>query len=127
VIRWTCLGAALRRTAVIAALVGNVATAAAADDVPAQQSGDGDDGKIARDGNSLFNQYCSHCHGPNAVQGERPRVLRRLRIRYGDNRAQVFQTTVAKGRPEKGMPTWGGVLDEGILRKIWAFLETVQK
>ena len=79
------------------------------------------------EGNSLFNQYCSHCHGPNAEQGERPRDLRRLKIRYGDNRADMFRTTVAKGRPDKGMPSWAGVLDEDILNKIWAYLETVQQ
>jgi mono/diheme cytochrome c family protein len=78
-------------------------------------------------GNSLFNQYCSHCHGPNAEQGERPRDLRRLKIRYGDNRAEVFRTTIAKGRPEKGMPSWAGVLSDDILNQIWAYLETVQQ
>jgi mono/diheme cytochrome c family protein len=39
---------------------------------------------VVPEGAGLFNQYCSHCHGPNAVQGERPRDLRRLKIRYGD-------------------------------------------
>ena len=79
------------------------------------------------EGNSLFNQYCAHCHGPNAEQGERPRDLRRLKIRYGDNRVEVFRTTFAKGRPEKGMPTWSGVLNDEIRDKIWAYLETVQQ
>ena len=119
----------LRRAAVIVALVTQVAAVAAADDMPMQQPGDGagNGDNITREGNSLFNQYCSHCHGPNAEQGERPRDLRRLKIRYGDNRAQIFQTTVAKGRPDKGMPTWSGVLDDGIVQKIWTFLETVQQ
>lgn len=79
------------------------------------------------EGNSLFNQYCAHCHGPNAEQGERPRDLRRLKIRYGDNRGEVFRTTFAKGRPEKGMPTWAGVLSDEVRDKIWAYLETVQQ
>jgi len=90
-------------------------------------SGDPEENSVVRQGNSLFNQYCSHCHGPNAEQGERPRDLRRLKLRYGDDRINVFWTTVAKGRPEKGMPTWGGVLDPAVLERIWAFLETVQK
>lgn len=92
-----------------------VSVAAAADENPHAE------------GNSLFNQYCSHCHGPNAEQGERPRDLRRLKIRYGDSRADTFRATVAKGRPEKGMPSWAGVLDEEVLNKIWAYLETVQQ
>ena len=37
----------------------------------------GDEEMISK-GRTLFNVYCSHCHGPNAIQGERPRDLRRL-------------------------------------------------
>ena len=96
------------------------ARAIAAEDAAGQQNPNAQ-------GNSLFNQYCSHCHGPNAEQGERPRDLRRLKIRYGDNRAEVVRTTIAKGRPEKGMPSWAGVLGDDILDQIWAYLETVQQ
>ncbi|HEX7812665.1 MAG TPA: c-type cytochrome [Burkholderiales bacterium] len=110
-------GVALCRAAAVAIALA-IALAAAAEEQAT--------GSIA-EGNSLFNQYCSHCHGPNAEQGERPRDLRRLKIRYGDNRAEVFRTTVANGRPEKGMPTWSGVLDPKIQEKIWAYLETVQQ
>ena len=81
---------------------------------------------IAEEGRSLLNQYCAHCHGPNAVQGERPRDLRRLRIRYGDNAISVFWTTVHKGRMDKGMPVWGGVLPDDTLWRIYTFLESIQ-
>lgn len=81
---------------------------------------------VAEEGRSLLNQYCAHCHGPNAVQGERPRDLRRLRIRYGDNAISVFWTTVHKGRMDKGMPVWGGVLPDDTLWRIYTFLESVQ-
>lgn len=97
-----------------------IVNGAAADDSPASDN-------PTAEGNSLFNQYCSHCHGPNAEQGERPRDLRRLKRRYGDKRADVFRATVANGRPEKGMPTWDGVLDDNVVDKIWNFLETVQQ
>lgn len=106
------------RYAVLAFAIATI-PAAAAEDIQAANP--------TAEGNSLFNQYCSHCHGPNAEQGERPRDLRRLKIRYGDDRAHMFQATVANGRPDKGMPSWAGVLDENILQKIWAFLETVQQ
>ena len=53
---------------------------------------------VAQEGKGLFNQYCSHCHGPDAVQGERPRDLRRLQIRYGDDAIVVFYTTINNGR-----------------------------
>ncbi len=81
---------------------------------------------IAEEGRSLLNQYCAHCHGPNAEQGERPRDLRRLKIRYGDNAISMFWTTVNAGRMDKGMPVWGGVLSEDTLWRIFTFLESVQ-
>ena len=87
------------------------------------------DGKadVVPEGNSLFNQYCSHCHGPNAEQGERPRDLRRLKIRYGDDAIAVFYKTVSTGRLEKGMPIWKGILPDEVLWKIFTFLSSIQK
>jgi len=84
------------------------------------------DKHVAQEGGSLFNQYCSHCHGPWAEQGERPRDLRRLRIRYGDDAIGTFYTTVNNGRLDKGMPVWKGVLRDEVQWKIFTFLETVQ-
>ncbi len=81
---------------------------------------------ITEEGRSLLNQYCAHCHGPNAEQGERPRDLRRLKIRYGEDAISVFWTTVNAGRMDKGMPMWGGVLPEDTLWRIFTFLESVQ-
>ena len=81
---------------------------------------------IVPEGNGLFNQFCSHCHGPNAEQGERPRDLRRLRIRYGNDAIAVFYKTVSTGRPEKGMPVWKGVLPDETLWKIFTFLSSIQ-
>jgi mono/diheme cytochrome c family protein len=81
---------------------------------------------LVPEGKGLFNQYCSHCHGPNAVQGERPRDLRRLRIRYGDDAIAVFYTTINNGRMDKGMPVWKGVLSEDVMWRIFTFLQSVQ-
>ncbi|GAN77031.1 c-type cytochrome [Acidisphaera rubrifaciens] len=77
-------------------------------------------------GHKLFNETCAHCHGPDAVTGLPERNLRHLRLRYGDDMAQVFHTTVENGRPDKGMPTWGGALPETTIWKIYTWLETVQ-
>jgi mono/diheme cytochrome c family protein len=85
------------------------------------------DPAVAKEGGSLFNQYCAHCHGQWAEQGERPRDLRRLRIRYGDDAIVMFYTTVNNGRMDKGMPVWKGVLNDDTLWKIFTFLETVQE
>jgi len=81
---------------------------------------------IVDEGASLLNQYCSHCHGPYAVQGERPRDLRRLQLRYGDYMISTFYTTVQEGRMAKGMPYWKGILDDDIIWKIYTFLQTIQ-
>ena len=78
-------------------------------------------------GKTLFNVHCSHCHGPNAVQGERKRDLRRLSRRYKDRMPTVFYQTATTGRVTKGMPSWKGILEDETLWKIFTFLETVQK
>jgi mono/diheme cytochrome c family protein len=82
---------------------------------------------MAAEGKTLFNVHCSHCHGPNAVQGEKRRDLRRLRGRYGEELPAVFIETASKGRPDRGMPAWEGVVEKEELWKIFTFLETVQK
>jgi polar amino acid transport system substrate-binding protein len=70
--------------------------------------------------------HCSRCHGPNAVQGERKRDLRRLSQRYQDRMPAVFYQTVTTGRAAKGMPSWKGILNDETLWTIFTFLETVQ-
>lgn len=81
---------------------------------------------LVEEGGSLLNQYCSHCHGPWAVQGERPRDLRRLSLRYGDDASSTFYTTVQNGRMEKGMPYWKGILEDDTIWKIYTFLQSIQ-
>lgn len=82
--------------------------------------------QMAEKGREIFNQYCYHCHGSDAVQGERIRDLRRLTKRYGDERHGVFLKTVSEGRLEKGMPSWKESLTSQQISEIWAFLESVQ-
>ena len=109
-----------------ATILGDSATAVAADTAARPVNPYSGNAQVAQEGGSLFNQYCSHCHGQWAEQGERPRDLRRLRIRYGDDAISMFYTTISTGRPDKGMPVWKGVLSDETLWKIYTFLETVQ-
>ncbi len=97
---------------------------AAADAVPAEPSGS--DPGAAREGRSIFNQTCAHCHGPDAITGQPERNLRHLRLRYGDDMWNVFHATVTHGRLEKGMPVWGGILDEHTIERIYSYLSSVQ-
>jgi polar amino acid transport system substrate-binding protein len=80
-----------------------------------------------KQGHSLFNQTCAHCHGPDASTGQPERNLRHLRVRYGSDMHDVFETTVKNGRPDKGMPVWGEVLDSKTIDSIYSYLETVQE
>lgn len=84
------------------------------------------DARLAEKGREIFNQFCYHCHGSDAIQGERIRDLRRLTRRYGDERHDVFLKTVTEGRTDKGMPSWKESLSPQALSEIWAFLESVQ-
>lgn len=78
-------------------------------------------------GRRLFNDNCEHCHGPDAVQGERRRNLRLLHHRYGDDADRAFLTTVTHGRVTKGMPNWAGILTDEQFHEILAFLHSVQE
>lgn len=78
-------------------------------------------------GHKLFNDNCAHCHGPDAVQGERRRNLRLLQHRYGDDMDQAFITTVTHGRVSKGMPNWSGILSDQDFHNILAYLHSVQE
>ena len=77
-------------------------------------------------GRSVFNQHCSHCHAPNAQSPEPSRDLRRLKRRYGDQRTEVFYTTVTAGRATKGMPPLGQALSHDEIWQVWTFLESIQ-
>ena len=78
-------------------------------------------------GHKLFNENCAHCHGPDAVQGERRRNLRLLQRRYGDDVREAFITTVTHGRVNKGMPNWSGILSTDEFNAILAYLLSVQE
>ena len=64
----------------------------------------------------------AHCHGPDAVMGQKRVDLRRLTLRYGDGAHNMFWKTVHEGRPAKGMPTWKGVFTDEQFEQIYAFL-----
>lgn len=78
-------------------------------------------------GHKLFNSNCSHCHGPDAIQGERRINLRLLHHRYNAEMDQVFLNTVTHGRVTKGMPNWSGILTDEEFHAILTFLHSVQE
>ena len=48
-------------------------------------------------------------------------------MRYKETWREEAYTTITKGRPDMGMPTWGGVIADDEIKAIIKFLETVQK
>jgi polar amino acid transport system substrate-binding protein len=78
-------------------------------------------------GRSLFNQHCSHCHSPDAMNPEPRTDLRRLKLRYGERADEIFYATVTQGRPNAGMPSWREVLSDEVIWKMKTFLNSVQK
>lgn len=113
-------------TTVTASLLLLAATAARAEEAATPVNPFAGNAEVAAEGGSLFNQYCSHCHGQWADQGERPRDLRRLKLRYGDEAIAMYVKTLNEGRLDKGMPVWKGVLPDETIWKIFTFLMTVQ-
>ena len=76
---------------------------------------------------SMFNNKCSHCHGQNGASPVMERDLRKLTLRYKDEWKDVAFTTITKGRPDLGMPTWGGIISDDEIKSLIDFLATVQK
>jgi len=76
---------------------------------------------------AMFNSRCSHCHGQNGASPQSERDLRKLSKRYTDKWEEVAHTTITNGRPELGMPTWGGTLSDAEIRNIIKFLASIQR
>ena len=84
-------------------------------------------GDTIAEAKSNFNNKCSHCHGSNGASPIPERDLRKLSKRYKDEWKDVAYTTITKGRPDLGMPTWGGILPDEEIKAIIEFLATTQK
>jgi mono/diheme cytochrome c family protein len=49
-----------------------------------------------------------------------------MHARYGNDMAEVYRSTVLHGRPDKGMPVWGEILDAKTIDLIYAYLKSLQ-
>ena len=77
----------------------------------------------ARNGQPLFNEACSKCHGPNAVadpQGLAPVDLRTSMPRFT---YPGFLYIILNGRPERGMPPLRGTVTEDQTALIYQYLK----
>ncbi len=100
--------------AVLAAFVADATIPAAAQ----QPNGNGDHAQIDL-GKKTYAQNCSHCHGPNMVNGGN--ITPDLRA-FPDDRTR-FVTTVKQGKNGR-MPPWGDLLSEEQIADIWAYVSS---
>ena len=77
------------------------------------------DPALARQGERVYNNYCSTCHGDNLVNsGNATFDLRRLRA----NERQRFETSVTNGKNQ--MPPWKGVVSPEEIEQLWHYIRT---
>jgi mono/diheme cytochrome c family protein len=80
------------------------------------QSGFAQDSKNIQAGESVYNTYCSTCHGEKLVSSGQTFDLRRLRA---DERAR-FESAVNNGKGQ--MPPWKGALSNEEIDQVWHFI-----
>jgi mono/diheme cytochrome c family protein len=75
-------------------------------------------------GRAIFNNRCGHCHGEDAAAEDSFYNLPQL---LSDKSDAFFFRTVANGVPDKGMPSWKGVLQRREIADVLAFIRGVEK
>jgi len=70
-------------------------------------------------GKSTYAHNCSHCHGPNMVNGGT--ITPDLRT-FPDDKER-FTTTVRLGKNGK-MPPWGDILGNDEIADLWAYISS---
>ncbi|KKM97292.1 hypothetical protein LCGC14_1169560 [marine sediment metagenome] len=77
----------------------------------------------AQRGAIVFSTTCYVCHGITGEGTEKGLRLNdpALLAKYTDD---YYREVIAKGRPDKGMPTWGSVLSEAEIEDLVAYIHT---
>lgn len=79
-------------------------------------------------GQQLYNQNCTSCHGPNGGAGEiGPEIVHNLSMPLrGELDDNQILDVIRNGAPGTVMPAWKGKLAEDDILKIGAFLHSLQ-
>jgi mono/diheme cytochrome c family protein len=80
---------------------------------------------VVYQGWKMFEVYCTRCHGEDAVGSSFAPALRKSVGPTGTIDHKAFFLTVTKGRPGKGMPTWGNTLSPEQKEDIWNYLRAL--
>lgn len=76
-------------------------------------------------GKRIFDQVCYLCHGENGEGGVAPALNNQEFLRRYDD--AFIRETVTKGRPSKGMPTWGKVFSAEQIADVTAYIRSWQQ
>ena len=76
-----------------------------------------DDAKVAA-GAEVYATNCAACHGERLANSGGIPDLRKL----GAGDRSKFDTAVTDGKGQ--MPSWGGILDDGEIDQIWAYIRS---
>ena len=79
-------------------------------------------------GEQLYNQNCTSCHGPNGGAGEiGPEIIHNLSVPLrGELNDNQILNVIRKGTPGTAMPAWQGKLADDEILKIGAFLDSLR-
>jgi mono/diheme cytochrome c family protein len=86
--------------------------------VPAAAAQDASDQAKITAGETVYNTYCSTCHGDDLVNTGQTFDLRRLQA---DERPR-FENSVRNGKNQ--MPPWKGVLSDQQIDQLWHYIRT---
>lgn len=79
-------------------------------------------------GEQVYNQNCTSCHGPNGGAGEiGPEIIHNLSVPLrGELNDNQILDVIRNGAPGAGMPAWTGKLADDDILKIGAFLHSLR-
>ena len=79
-------------------------------------------------GEQLYNQNCTSCHGPNGGAGEiGPEIIHNLSMPMrGELNDNQILDVIRNGAPDTAMPAWNGKLADDDILKIGAFLHSLR-
>jgi len=107
----------IKASLIAAAYFAAAMTASAQTSPGAPQPSAGVDQAQVDQGKTTYARTCSHCHGPNMVNGGT--VAPDLRAFPNDR--DRFVTTVKRGKNGR-MPPWGDVLNDDQIATLWDYL-----
>lgn len=89
-------------------------------EAPAGPVGEGD----PANGELVFTQYCSSCHGPDAAGGALGPTLVSADVATNDD--EYCRETIINGRSGTAMPPWSGTLSAQEIEDVISFLRSKQ-